>query len=81
MVKIKSSLIFGANEGMFARRPIEMNTVVAFYNGEIVENINEEQDISETNNYKIFDPADMPEGTIDIPVWAQVNVTHRLVKS
>lgn len=28
-------------------------------------------DTWETNNYKIFDPADMPDGTIDIPVWAQ----------
>ena len=26
----------------------------------------------ETNNYKIFDPANIPAGTIDIPTWAQV---------
>ena len=25
----------------------------------------------ETNNYRIFDPSDIPHGTIDIPVWAQ----------
>ena len=30
----------------------------------------------ETNNYRIFDPADMPNGTIDIPVWAQVRKPH-----
>jgi hypothetical protein len=36
---------------------------------------NDDQDSSETNNYKIFDPADMPDGTIDIPLWAQVEKT------
>ena len=70
-VKVARSNIEGAMEGLFAVKDIEVHTTVAFYNGSIVEE-GDEQDISETNNYKIFDPADMPDGTIDIPLWAQV---------
>ena len=53
-----------------------MNTTAAFYNGALVrpdtDGDDDDQDSSETNNYKIFDSADMPDGTIDIPLWAQV---------
>ena len=76
MVEINISGIDGANEGLFAKKNLEVNTTVAFYNGALVkfdtDGDDDDQDSSETNNYKIFDPADMPDGTIDIPLWAQV---------
>ena len=76
IVEINNSGIDGANEGLFAKKNIEVNTTVAFYNGALVmfdtDGDDDDQDSSETNNYKIFDPADMPDGTIDIPLWAQV---------
>ena len=76
MVEIKDSGIDGANEGLFAKKNLEVNQTVAFYNGALVkvdtDHDYDDQDSSETNNYKIFDPADMPDGTIDIPLWAQV---------
>ena len=75
MVETCSSGIDGANEGLFARKFIEVNTTVAFYNGAQARPEEDDPDISETNNYKIFDPLDMPDGTIDIPVWAQVQTT------
>ena len=75
LVEINSSGIDGASEGLFAKKNIEMNTTVAFYNGSLARPDDDDQDTSETNNYKIFDPADMPDGTIDIPVWAQVNIS------
>ena len=74
MVEIGGSNIDGANEGLFARQDIEINTVVAFYNGTKARLEDYEPDTWETNNYKIFDPDDMPDGTIDIPVWAQVQL-------
>ena len=74
MVEIGGSNIDGANEGLFARQDIEINTVVAFYNGTKARLEDYEPDTWETNNYKIFDPDDMPDGTIDIPVWAQVGL-------
>ena len=76
MVEINNSGIDGANEGLFAKKNLEVNTTVAFYNGALVrpdtDGDDDDQDSSETNNYKIFDPADMPDGTMDIPLWAQV---------
>ena len=76
MVEIGGSNIDGANEGLFARQDIEINTVIAFYNGSKARPEEYEPDTWETNNYKIFDPDDMPDGTIDIPVWAQVNISY-----
>jgi hypothetical protein len=72
MVEISSSGIDGANEGLFAKLDIEVNTTVAFYNGSQARPEDYDPETWETNNYKIFDPSDMPDGTIDIPVWAQV---------
>ena len=74
MVEINNSSIDGANEGLFTKKNIEVNTTAAFYNGALVrlDTDGDGEDSSETNNYKIFDPADMPDGTIDIPLWAQV---------
>ena len=71
---MKSSGIAGANEGLFAKRDLEMNTTVAFYNGAPVSPGYDQEESSERNNYKIFDPLDMPDGTIDIPIWAQVSI-------
>ena len=73
MVEIYSSGIEGANEGLFTKLDIEVNTTVAFYNGAPANTDDDEDlDISEMNNYKIFDPSDLHDGTIDIPLWAQV---------
>ena len=71
-MEVRGSRIAGASEGLFAERDLEMNTVVAFYNGTAVNLSDDDQESSETNNYKIFDPEDVYDGTIDIPVWAQV---------
>ena len=72
MVEVQGSEIEDAAEGLFALQDIETNTVVAFYNGTVANMEDYDPDTWETNCYKIFDPADMPDGTIDIPVWAQV---------
>ena len=72
IVSVASSGIDGANEGLFAKVDIEVNTTVAFYNGCQARPEDYDPNTWESNNYKIFDPADMPCGTIDIPVWAQV---------
>ena len=72
MVEVRSSIIEGANEGLFAKRDIEVNTTIAFYNGCLAAPDDYDPDTWETNNYKIFDPGCMPHGTIDIPPWAQV---------
>ena len=71
-VVVCTSAIDGANEGLFAKVDIEVNTTIAFYNGSKARPEDYDPDTWETNNYKIFDPADMPDGTIDIPAWAQV---------
>lgn len=71
MVQIRASTIDGAAEGLFARKEIEPNTVLAFYNGSRARPETFDPSTWETNNYRIFDPADMPHGTIDIPTWAQ----------
>ena len=72
MVEIRASTIDGANEGLFAKRDLEVNTTIAFYNGCQADPEDYDPDTWETNNYKIFDPGCMPHGTIDIPEWAQV---------
>ena len=78
MVEVQSSEIEDAAEGLFALQDIETNTVVAFYNGTVANMEDYDPDTWETNCYKIFDPADMPDGTIDIPVWAQVRLRGKL---
>ena len=72
MVELRISDIPEANEGLFANMAIEMNTTVAFYNGMPVRVEDFDPDTWDTNSYKIFDPANVPRGTIDIPPWAQV---------
>ena len=76
MVEVRTSTIDGANEGLFAKEDIEVNTTIAFYNGCEARPEDYDPDTWETNNYKIFDPADMPHGTIDIPDWAQVSTAY-----
>jgi hypothetical protein len=73
MVELSTSEISGADEGLFAKVPIEVNTTIAFYNGASVRVQDFNPDSWESNKYKIFDPLNVPCGTIDIPAWAQVN--------
>ena len=72
LVEVCCSDIEGAKEGLFAKTDLEVNTTVAFYNGSRADPDEFDPSTWETHNYKIFDPADIPEGTIDIPLWAQV---------
>jgi len=71
LVYVDSSRISGACEGLFARADIETGSTIAFYNGSRADPGEFNPDTWETNNYRIFDPADTPSGTIDIPTWAQ----------
>ena len=73
MVELRTSDIPEANEGLFANVSIEMNTTVAFYNGTPARAEDFDPNTWDTNSYKIFDPANVPRGTIDIPPWAQVS--------
>ena len=66
-VEVRKSNVFGANDGLFARKKIEKNVVVAFYNGiRILPNTSDSKTWDE-DGYKIFDPSTKPNGTIDIP--------------
>merc|ERR1719370_152576 len=62
LVSVENSTIDGAREGLFAKQYIEVNTTVAFYNGSRARPEDFDPDTWETNNYKIFDPANMPRG-------------------
>ena len=73
MVELCTSDILGADEGLFAKVPMEMNTTVAFYNGDPVRDEDFDPDTWDTNSYKIFDPVNVPRGTIDIQTWALVS--------
>ena len=70
MVKVATSKVPFANEGLFAARKIEPNTILAFYNGKRIRPRSKE-DVDdpdwEKNAYKIFDPS-RKNGTIDIPL-------------
>jgi len=69
MVEVRNSLVEGAQDGLFARKDIPKNTVLAFYNGVRIDPENssgEDQDWG-ADSYKIFDPSSDPQGTIDIP--------------
>ena len=79
MVELHTSDIPGADEGLFAKVAMEMNTTVAFYNGDPVRAEDFDPDTWDTNSYKIFDPANVPWGTIDIPPWAQVSNTKYFI--
>jgi len=76
MVEVQNSEIENASEGLFALQDIEINTVVAFYNGTEAILEDYEPETWETNNYKIFDPMNAPDGTIDIPIWAQCSSAY-----
>ena len=76
MVETFNSEIDGAKEGLFAKQFLEMGTTVSFYNGTKAVPEEDDPNTSETNKNKIFDPIDLPDGTIDIPVWAQVHYLY-----
>ena len=71
-VYVAQSGLEGAQEGLFARRSLEIHQVIAFYNGEKIRPGQVQSDSWDDNSYKIFDPSDFPLGSIDIPSWAQV---------
>ena len=82
MVKLHTSDIPGADEGPFAKVPMERNTTVAFYNGDPVRAEEFDPDTWDTNSYKIFDPANAPRGTLDIPTWAQASkIKYFIIKN
>lgn len=67
MVKVLSSQVEGANDGLYACQRIEPNSILAFYNG-VRLNPTKAKDAPEwsDNAYRIFDPT-RKDGTIDIP--------------
>jgi len=67
MVQVKKSNVPGANDGLFARKKIEKNTIIAFYNGIRILAGTSESKTWDEDGYKIFDPSTKPNGTIDIP--------------
>jgi len=66
-IKVTNSKVPGANDGLFAHRSIEPNTILAFYNG-IRLYPDKAIDLPnwDDNAYRIFDPT-RKNGTIDIP--------------
>jgi len=66
IIKVRTSKVPGASEGLFARSDIPENTVLAFYNGVKLPSDYEEEDSWEANAYKIFDPTNQPDGALDI---------------
>jgi len=67
-VVVRKSQVEGADDGIFARKAIPKNTVIAFYNGvKVGEKTEDNQDGGwDADSYKIFDPSNTPHGTIDI---------------
>jgi len=65
-IKVRSSKVPGASEGIFARSDVLKNTVLAFYNGIKLPFDYIEEDTWEANAYKIFDPSNQPDGALDI---------------
>jgi len=65
-VQVLTSRVPGANEGLFARKDIQPNTVLAFYHGRKVRPKTADAESWDQNGYKIFDPA-VEDGTVDIP--------------
>merc|ERR1719350_467177 len=76
LVEVRCSEIEGGDEGLFAKQFLEVNITISFYNGIRARPEDFNPDTWETNNYKIFDPANMPLGTIDIPEWAQSSAAY-----
>jgi len=68
MVEVRQSSVPGAEEGLFARRDVVPDTVLAFYNG--VRSRRQKDGAqtwqNEANAYKIFDPT-CKEGIVNIP--------------
>jgi len=66
LIKVRPSKLQGAAEGLFARADIGDNVILAFYNGIRLPSDYDEEDTWEENAYKIFDPANKPDGALDI---------------
>ena len=66
VVEVRRSKLPGAEDGVFAKRFIKEETNVAFYQGIKLPPNYKEEESWEGNAYKIFDPSNSPEGTLDI---------------
>ena len=68
MVEVRQSSVPGAEEGLFARRDVVPDTVLAFYNGVRSQRKKDGPTTwqNEANAYKIFDPT-CKEGIVNIP--------------
>ena len=78
MVEVRQSSVPGAEEGLFARRDVVPDTVLAFYNGVRSQRKKDGPTTwqNEANAYKIFDPT-CKEGIVNIPPeviihWAEI---------
>ena len=68
MVEVRQSSVPGAEEGLFARRDVMPDTILAFYNGVRSKRKKDGPTTwqNEANAYKIFDPT-CKEGIVNIP--------------
>ena len=68
MVEVRQSSVPGAEEGLFARRYVVPDTILAFYNGVRSQRKKDGPTTwqNEANAYKIFDPT-CKEGIVNIP--------------
>ena len=66
LIEVKLSDLPDAEEGLFAKKLIRVDTVIAFYQGVKLPQDYKEEDTWKANGYKIFDPSNTPEGTLDI---------------
>ena len=69
MVEVRQSSVPGAEEGLFARRDVIPDTILAFYNGVRSQRKKDGPTTwqNEANAYKIFDPTNPKEGIVNIP--------------
>ena len=76
MVEVRQSSVPGAEEGLFARRDVVPDTVLAFYNGVRSQRKKDGPTTwqNEANAYKIFDPT-CKEGIVNIPPEVMIHCT------
>ena len=67
IIEVRESKLPGAKDGIYAKKLIKEDTVIAFYHGIKLPPNYKEEESWEANGYKIFDPSNSPQGTLDIP--------------
>ena len=67
IIEVRESKLPGAKDGIYAKKLIKEDTVIAFYHGIKLPPNYKEGESWEANGYKIFDPSNSPQGTLDIP--------------